>query len=426
MQNRRAFLRNMTLASASLTAWTPSVLGANERVVLALIGGHNRGKQIIRNAIAAGGVVKTVCDVDQAVLDEVCPMVEKWQGRRPGQARYFQSVLEDPDIDAVMVATPDHWHTHITLLACQSGKDVYIEKPLCQTIREGQLIRDAARKYNRIVQVGLQRRSGEFYHAAAEYVASGKLGKICLIKCWVAQVRPSIGNPPDTDPPPTVDYDTWLGPAPKRPFNPNRFHYKWRFFWDYGNAEIGNMGVHAFDLAMMAIQRMRGVENCLPTHIADNSGIFWLHDAKEIPDTQTTTYHYGDFLLVWELRSFARHLAPEGLTFGVAFYGSEGALLLGDKGWKVVDSKNRIVTSMGPTPIRHEKNFLDCVKSRKKPNCDVELGRLSTMLCHLGNISCHLKRDVRFDPKTETFGDDAEANALLTKTYRVKYPLPKV
>ena len=320
----------------------------------------------------------------------------------------------------------------MAILACQAGKDVYVEKPLSQTISEGQLIRDAARKYDRVVQVGTQRRSAPHFNTAAEYVASGKLGKLCLIKAWECQVRESIGTPPDSAPPPSANYDMWLGPAPLRPFNRNRFHYNWRFFWDYGNSELGNQGVHMLDAAIWAIQLMRGFDNCLPTRVSDSSGIYWLKDAKEVPDTQVVTYDYGDFLLVWELRSFGSHRPVEGVGDGTAYYGADAALIVDDEGWRVFGKDG----SAGPVEKAaesshaesgdHEKNFLDCVKSRKRPNADVEIGRLSTTLCHLGNISCHLKRSVQFHPKTETFGDDKAANARLTKTYRSPYDLPPV
>lgn len=424
--NRRQFSQAALAAGAFLNL-NPRAKGANERITLGLIGGRNQGRWVAGRAIKAGAVIKTICDVDEAIIDMISPEIEKAQGTRPGRVRDFSRVLDDKSIDAVIIAPPDHWHTHMALLACQAGKDVYVEKPLSQTIAEGIMIREAARKYKRIVQVGTQRRSGEHFHSAAAYAASGKLGKVCLIKAWISQLRPSIGNPPNGTPPPTADYDMWLGPAPKRPFNPMRFHYNWRFFWDYGNTELGNQGVHMLDTAIWAIQMMRGVENCLPTRVSDSSGIYWLNDCKEVPDTQTVTYDYTDFQLVWELRSFGSHRPPEGAIAGTAYYGSDATLVVDDKGWQVFGEKG----ALGPSakaagPLLHEKNFLDCVKSRGVPNSDVEIGRLSTTLCHLGNISCRLKRDVRFDPKTGTFGADKAANALLTKTYRVEYPLPKV
>jgi len=266
----------------------------------------------------------------------------------------------------------------MALLACQAGKDVYVEKPLSQTIAEGHMIREAARKYNRIVQVGTQRRSGAHYKSAAEYAASGKLGKVCLIKAWISQLRPSIGNPPDGTPPPTADYDMWLGPAPKRPFNPMRFHYNWRFFWDYGNTELGNQGVHMLDTAIWAIQMMRGVKNCLPTRVSDSSGIYWLNDCKEVPDTQTVVYDYTDFQLVWELRSFGgtvRQKAPSPVPPTTV----RGRLVVDDKGWRVFGRKGRtrpVHEGRRKAPPRTELPRMRQIP--QYPNSDVEIGRLST------------------------------------------------
>jgi predicted dehydrogenase len=426
-ENRRTFVKSIGIAAAgSLLNLNPLAKGANEKVVVALVGAHNQGRGVANRTIRAGGVVKTVCDLDEDVIRKVSPEIERAQDRAPGSVREFQRVLDDKDIDAVILAVPDHWHTRMAILACQAGKDVYVEKPLSQTIREGQLIRDAARKYDRVMQVGTQRRSAEHVRAAAEYVASGKLGKICLVKAWNNQVRTSIGTPPDSTPPSTADYDLWLGPAPKRPFNANRFHYNWRFFWDYGNSEIGNQGVHAFDMALSCIQQMRGgVNDCMPKRVSSMAGIYWLNDAKEVPDTQLVNYDYGDFMLVYELRSFAKHRPIEGVQHGVAFHGSEATLVMGES-WTVYPKDGGAGPTFKGTPETHEKNFLECVKSRQRPNADVEIGRLSTTLCHLGNISHHLKRDIRYDAKTETFGDDKEANAYLTKEYRSPYTVPKV
>jgi predicted dehydrogenase len=428
-ENRRSFIKKAGLASAAaagLTNLNPRAMGANEKVVLALIGCRAQGRHDAMAAIKQGAEVKTLCDIDDEIIRKVSPQIQGAQNKAPGSTKDFRHVLDDKDIDAVIIGTPDHWHAIPMVLACQAGKDVYVEKPLSQTIHEGHLMRDAARKYNRVVQVGTQRRSGEHFRTAVEYVASGKLGKVCLMKAWITQRRGSIGNPPDGTPPPGVDYDMWLGPAPERPFNPMRFHYNWRFFWDYGNTELGNQGVHMLDVAMWAIEEMRGLDNCLPKHVSNNSGIYWLHDAKEVPDTQVVTYDYGDMMLVWELHSFQDLHPLEGTDAGTAFYGTEGTLIVDGRGWKVFGKKNEVVDSGRSSGGSHQGNFLACVKSRKRPNADVELGRLSTTICHLGNISCRLKRDIDFDAKTETFGNDKEANAYLTKEYRKPYTLPKV
>ena len=426
--SRRSFLES---ASGAATLGTflnlnPKAMGANETIRVALIGARNQGRGVALRHIEAGAKITTLCDIDDAVNAKVGPMIAQAQGSAPQYVKDYRRVLDDKNIDAVIISTPDHWHTHMALAACQAGKDIFLEKPVSQTIREGQLIRDAVRKYNRVLQVGTMRRSAEHFRAAAEYVGSGKLGKICLIKAWMCQVRKSIGNPPDSAPPEGVDYDLWLGPAPKRPFNPNRFHYNWRFFWDYGNTELGNQGVHLLDIALWGIQMMRKGKNCLPVRVSGQSGIYWLKDAKEVPDTQVLAYDYGDFILSWELRSFAAHNPVEGTAAGTGFYGTEASLIVDHQGWKVYASDGSIAASMKSTPYRHEQNFLECIKSRRQPVADIETGRLSTTLCHLGNVVTRLNRTVVFDPATETFGADKQANALLSKTYRAAYPLPRV
>jgi len=416
--NRRTFLRRAglgVLATDGFINLNPRALGANESVSLALIGARNQGRGVALRSITAGARITMLCDIDDAINAKVSPELEKAQGKAPEYVKDFRRVLDNKSVDAVIIATPDHWHTQMALLACQAGKDVFLEKPVSQTIRQGQLIRDAARKYNRVMQIGTMRRSAEHFRTAAEYVASGKLGKLCLIKAWMCQVRKSIGKPPDCPPPAGVDYDMWLGPAPKRPFNPNRFHYNWRFFWDYGNSELGNQGVHMLDVALWGIQMMRKTEKCLPTRVSGQGGIYWLDDAKEVPDTQVINYDFGDFLLVWELRSFNGGNAIEGTQAGTGFYGTEGALIVDGNGWRVQSSQGEPGPTAGKSPFQHEKNFLECIKSRQRPNADIEIGRLSTTLCHLGNIVHHLKRGVRFDPATETFPGDAEANTLLSE-----------
>jgi len=440
MTNRRNFL-TAAAASAAVCNLNPVAMGANERPTLALIGGRNQGRGVVQRAIKAGAQIKTLCDLDPAIQNSTGSLIERAQERKPQLVAEFERVLEDKDIDGVIIATPDHWHARMAILACQAGKDVYCEKPLCQTIQEGRLMREAARKYNRVMQVGTQRRSGDHFLSAAELVASGKLGKVALIKAWINQIRISIGRPADGTPPAGVNYDRWLGPAPARPFNENRFHYTWRFFRDYGNMEIGNQGIHVLDVALWAIQKMRGYEpvKCLPKRVSAMGGIFWLDDAKEVPDTQIVSYDYGDLMLNFELRSFATDYvlphskAPVSTSkmsggptdFYTGYYGTEGTLLVTNDFWELHWKDGKVETRRA-TSMLHEANFLECMKSRQRPNSDVEIGRLSTMLCHLANISYRLGRDVKFDPATETFGADKEANALLTKQYRAPYGLPRI
>lgn len=432
MTDRRSFLKT-ALAGAGAVNLNPRAMGANDRPTIALVGGRNRGRQIVIPAVKAGADCKTFCDLDEEILRKVGAEIAGAQGHAPELVKQFERVLDDKSIDGVMIATPDHWHARMGLLTLQAGKDLYIEKPLCQTIREGQLIRDAARKYNRVVQVGTQRRSGESFRAAIEAVASGKIGKVCEVKAWIYQVRRTIGNPPDSKPPAGIDYDAWLGPAPKRPFNENRFHYNWRFFWDYGNSELGNQGVHVLDVALWGIQSLRKNIHAYPKRISATGGIYWLDDAKEVPDTQAVAYDYGDLMLHFELRSFANDHAMHvgeprsgGTDFYTAFYGTEGTLMAGNIGWKIFRADGTVGESMKPGGETHEKNWIECMKSRQRPNSDIEIGRLSTMLCHLGNISYKLGRDVKFNGPKEDFPGDREATALLEKQYRAPYVLPRV
>ena len=214
-QSRRSFIRRAALATAVGTNWNSSILGANDKIVLAVVGGRNRGRDIAVGCAKAGAEIKTICDIDDEIIAKLSAEISGKQKRTPGSTKDFRSVLDDKEVDGVIIGTPDHWHAIQTILACQAGKDIYVEKPLSQTIEEGQLMRDAARKANRVVQVGTQRRSGDHFRSAVDYVASGKLGKVCLIKAWMCQVRKSIGKPADSPVPPGVDYDTWLGPAPE-------------------------------------------------------------------------------------------------------------------------------------------------------------------------------------------------------------------
>ncbi len=428
---RRSFIVGISSAAAAARA-----AGANERVSLGLIGGRNQGRSLALRMIGQGARIKTFCDIDETTLEKTGQQINATQGEKPRLENDFRRLLDDKDIDAVIIATPDHWHAGMMIMACQAGKDIYCEKPLSHTIHEAKQMQTAARKYQRVVQVGLQRRSGEHFREAVEFVASGGIGKICEIKAWVYQVRPSIGNPPDGTPPAGVDYDAWLGPAPKRPFNPNRFHYNWRFFWDYGNSEVGNQGIHVLDVALWAIQKIRGKDKCLPLRISSTGGIYWLDDAKEIPDTQIVTYWYDNLLLSFELRSFAvDHLLHQGRPFTprpgaadfyTAFYGTEGTVIVTNEFWKIYRADGTSEPERKATGGSHEGNFLECVKTRKLANADVEIGRLSTMIVQLANISHKLGRDVRFDPETETFPGDAAANQLLTKEYRAPYLLPEV
>ncbi len=401
-----------------------STVSPAERITIGVIGLRNQGhNDMMRFLAARRAQVGWLADPDDAIRPECTEQIKKVQGKPPKRVRDFRTVLDAKDVDAVIVATPDHWHAIATVLACQAGKDVYVEKPASHNVKEGRAMVDAARKHGRVVQVGSHQRSAQHYKDAVEYIRSGKLGKIGLAKAGVIFQRGKIGRPDDCDPPKSVDYDLWLGPAPKRPFNPNRFHYNWHFFWDYGTGEMGNWAAHHLDIVMWALNLD------YPTAVSATGGVFVLgeRDNRETPDTQIVLFDYPNMSLVWELRQWSTH-GQDGAT-NAAVYGDQAALIVHRGGWEVrpegKDKKG--FKKPGKTYLKdHVENFIDCVKTRQRPNADIEDGHKTATMCHLGNIATRLHRRLVFDGKTETFVSDAEANAYLTREYRKPYVLPGV
>jgi predicted dehydrogenase len=424
--NRRQFLGSSAKNAAGVAAGMVSLAGTvaqaapSERVSLGVIGVRGRGKTLAGQLAALGDVdVSVLCDVDRNVVPASSEVVEKQQGFAPRVEQDFRRVLDDPSIDAVVIATPDHWHAVMTLLACQAGKDVYVEKPVSHNIHEGQQMLAAARKYERVVQTGLQQRSGSHFQSAVEFVRSGKLGQVKLAKAWTVHRRKSIGFKKNTAVPTGVDYDLWLGPAAQQPFNPNRFHNNWHWFWDYGSGELGNWGVHMLDVARW------GLAVGLPDRISAGGGKLVFNDDQQTPDTQIVTYNYADTTIVWEHRLWSNR-GIEGRSAAAAFYGEQGTLIVDRGGWKVYDGKEAVTADTSEMQRTHCRNFIDSIKTRDTPTADIEAGQLSTALCHLGNIAYRLGREVSFDSEAMQFGSDDEANALLTREYRKPWTLPGI
>jgi predicted dehydrogenase len=302
-----------------------------------------------------------------------------------------------------------------TVWACQAGKHVYCEKPASHNVVEGRRMVEAARKHNRVVQIGTQRRSSPYFQSAVEFIRSGKLGKVPMAKAWILGNRPSIGHKEDKPTPAGVDYDLWTGPAPLRPFNPNRFHYEWHWNWAYGTGEIGNNGIHGLDVLRWALNLEA------PTRIASGGGKNFYDDDRQTPDTQVVSFDFPGTTLVWEHRIWAPK-PSDGESFGITFYGEKGTLVFDKKGWHVDGMAN--ANDQGKlTEEPHLKNFLDCIRSGGRPNADVEEGHRSTRLCHLGNIAYRTGRELVFDGATETIKDDPEASKLLGRTYRAPFAL---
>jgi predicted dehydrogenase len=425
--NRRTFLSQSVqaggaaVATSALAGALHGSMAANEKLVIAVMGVRGRGKALVSEFAGLEDVeVAAVCDIDESVLPAAVAAAESKQGKAPRTERDFRRLLDDPSIDALAIAAPDHWHALATIYACQAGKDVYVEKPVSHNLIEGRRMVEAARRYDRVVQVGTQRRSGAHFATMVDYVQSGKLGKVSLARTWIIHKRPNIGYAQDEPVPSGVDYDLWLGAAPMRPFNRNRFHYNWHWFWDYGTGELGNNGVHAIDVARWGL----GVE--YPTHVTSGGGKFFFDDDQQTPDTQIVTYDYPGASLVWEQRLWSTH-GVEDRGFGIAFYGDQATLLIDQKGWTVTADGEVVDSSPGSEmEFAHLRNFVDCVRSRNKPNADIEVGHLSTALCHLGNIAHRTGRRLAFDATGERFKNDPEADALLGREYRPGWELPSV
>lgn len=396
----------------------------SERVTLAVIGVRGMGYAHAESfAGLPGAEVAAVCDVDETVLARAAKAVRDATGKEPRKAADFRRLLDDRAIDAVVIATPHHWHAPIAVRALQSGKDVYIEKPASHCFREGRLIIDAASKHGRIVQHGTQMRSSAVTARAAELLASGIIGKVKTAKAWNIQRHSHRPAAADDPVPAGVDYDMWLGPAPKRPFNPNRFHGYWQWYRDYGNGDVGNDGAHDLDMARFGL----GVTTH-PVRITAHGSRIDLVGEREYPDNMMVSYQYEEGkVLIYEDRGWSPY-PMYGFDSGNAFYGTEGWMLFSRRGYLQVylGAKEEKGPEMrgGAGHPEHRLNFLECVRTRKPPAADAETAHLSCGLAHLGEIAYRVGRVLQFDPRRERIRHDAEANALLTKEYRAPWGLP--
>jgi predicted dehydrogenase len=425
--NRREFLGASAANAAGMAAAGVAGLtgvavaakaAANDRVAVGVVGIRSQGKTLATVLGAFSDVdVVALCDVDEGLLPQAGREVEAVQGHSPRLFTDFRRLLDDPSIGAVLIATPDHWHAPMTILACEAGKDVYVEKPVSHSLAEGPAMVAVAQKYRRVVQSGLQQRSGEHFRTAVEYVRSGKLGSVHLAKAWTVHQRKAIGFKKNVPAPAGIDYDLWLGPAPSRPFNPNRFHYNWHWFWDYGTGELGNWGVHLLDVARWGL----GVE--FPTQVSAIGGKHHFHDDQQTPDTLVVNYAYPAKTITWEHRLWSAH-GMEGRSAAVAFCGDRGTLIVDRGGWKVYGQKES--AAMGPSDLLgpHLRNFVDCVKSRAVPACSIETGHVSSALCHLGNIAYRVGRSIQVNSAAGTISEDAVANQLARRENRSPWTLP--
>lgn len=381
---------------------------------MAVIGVGGRGGGLARTAVDYADLL-TVCDVQQKKAENIATILKK-NGRQPKAVSDFRRVLDDKAIDAVFIATPHHWHTPIAVRALEAGKHVYIEKPASHVFAEGRLLIEAARKAKRIVQHGTQMRSSEVTMKADEILKSGLLGEIKLARGWSIEPRNHPAPVPNEKPPLGLDYETWLGPAPKRAYNRNRVN-RWRWYRDYGNGEMGDDGIHDIDLAVWGL----GVDS-LPVKISAHGADINLKGETEYPNHCNASFQYADGReVLYETRNWAPY-KMYGFDSGNAFYGTNGFMVFSRRGYfqTYLGAKEEKGPGMkgGHGSREHVKYFIDAVASRKAPTFGPEIAHRSCALVHLGEIAFRLGRSLNFDPKTETFPHDVEATAMLTKKYR--------
>ncbi len=454
-----------TAAAASAPAVSSRIIGANDRVVLASIGVRGQGNALKRGFARLPNVeIKTICDIDENVgqmriHDKQLSDVPTF---KPGYAQDLRRVFDDKDIDGVMIAVPNHWHALATIWGIQAGKHVYVEKPACHTVWEGRKMVEAARKYNKIVQVGTMNRSRPAVIQAIKFLQDGGIGKVYMARGLCFKRRAGIGKYPDGPMQPgeryklnvestafeptydaaylaKVDYDLWLGPAPKREFNRNRFHYNWHWHWDYGNGDTGNQGPHQFDIARWGLAK-----NEHPVRVIATGGYFGPPASQETPDLHTSAFEYADGTIL-EFGTRGEGTNEEGsVKIGNLFYGSEGWLWIDGDGrkWQSyhgpkdekgqgADTPSTQTGGSDPNVLTsiesaHYQNWVDALRAGdpKILTCDILEGHLSSALPHLANISYQTKRSLLFDGEAEKFRNDPEADKLLTREYRKGFEVP--
>jgi predicted dehydrogenase len=406
-------------------AWPGQARGAAaaETITLGAIGCGGQGTSLIKKFAALDGVeIAYVCDPDEARAGAAAEAVGKVAGKTPRVVTDLRRVLDDRSVDAVTVATPDHWHAPATILACDAGKHVYVEKPCAHNFREGRLMVEAARRTKRIVQHGTQSRTNPVVLRAIRLLREGAIGEVLVARAFNVQLRRSIGHATPSNPPRGFDYDLWVGPAPLVPFQANRHHYSWHWWYDFGTGDMGNDGVHELDIARWGL----GADDH-PSTVAAIGGKYYFDDDQQFPDTQTVVFEYPGSTpsgrprqLVFEMRIWSPY-QPEGEENGNIFYGTEGWMLLCKKGLVKLYNRNgkpRPVTGELPESRGHQADFVAAVRDGRAPAAEIGIGFRSAALCHLGNIATRLGRTIHFDPATERVVGDDEANRLLGRSYR--------
>jgi predicted dehydrogenase len=434
--DRRQFLNRSILGTTAMTALSYSnIFGANERVRIALLGCGGRGRFVARGLIDHGAELAYLCDLKESEMTETEEFINQLKKQNPKKTKNMHTVFNSQDVDAVVVATPDHWHGPASIMAVQAGKDVYVEKPHAHNIFESQQMKKAAFKYDRIIQSGTQNRSAPYNLAGREYVKSGQLGKIGLVK--VNNLKSGgpfkLGKPQPV--PEGFDWGVWLGPAPNRPFYPQIWNGDWHRFWDFSGGDLADDGIHQLDLAMMLLG-----DPGLPQSITCIGDRKVYNDDSEVPDVQTANFDFKDFILTLELTNYPRYMQKTTSTIRrndeypywtqnatrVELYGSELMMTIGRHGggWQVTTSGGKVVEQMYGRPADgpHYANFLGCVKTRKQPTADVAVAHSACSMIHMANIAHRLgNTGLKFEKKSERFVDNQKANQMFKRIYRKRY-----
>lgn len=426
--SRRKFIKNTAGAAALFSIPTiipASAFGSNDKVQIAVLGVNGRGKDHIKGFQKLNNAqVVYLCDPDKNVLTERAAQFQTEYSKKVQIEQDMRKVFDEKKIDAVSIATPNHWHTLAAIWAMAAGKDVYVEKPGSHNMFEGRMLIEAAKKYNRVFQHGVQLRSSAAIQEAIKHLRDGLIGDVYMARGLVFKWRPDIGDKGTEAVPEGLDYDLWTGPAEMKPFSRNYVHYNWHWHWNYGNGDVGNQGIHETDLCMW------GLNVGFPEKITSMGGKFLWNDSKETPEVLTSNYHYPSQkkMIEFEVRPWNTN-TEDGTGIGNIFYGSEG--------YMVVKGYNDYATFLGkdkkPGPARkeggdHYKNFVDAVVAKNPALCNgpVETAHLSSGLAHLGNIAYRVGRVLTFDPVKEKFVGDTEADKLLTRTYRAPFVVPNI
>ena len=441
LQTSAALIGTGIASSLPLDAFAKSVrrVSANDKINFGLIGCKGMGWSNMRAQLTSVPEAHCIAlaDVDQSVLDERAADVEALRGTRPKLFKDYRKLLEMKELDAVVIATPDHWHCLIFCDALSAGKHVYCEKPLANSIEECNVMLGAAKRYGKIVQIGQWQRSGAHYQQAYNYLKTGKLGNIRLVKCWAYQgwMEP-VSVKPDGAVPVGVDYDMWLGPAPKRPFNPNRFHFNFRWYWDYAGGLMTDWGVHEIDIALffMGVKAPKSV-------IASGGKLAYPDDASETPDTLQAVFEYDNFNMLWEHATGIDN-GPYGKTEGIAFIGNYGTMVVNRDGWEVIPETKRneegvLMYEIEDLPdqrrgnnanylAEHHKNFVAAMQANDASllKCGIETGAVAAINAHMGNVAFKTGRKVYWDAAKGEFKNDKEANALIKAHYQNGWKLP--